>query len=87
MDDSCDLFVLFKQYPSGGTVWLMLGLETTGSDYDDILAIAECMAESGHEVKVLSMNHIQQANPKMPSVTCFTMAWHNLTRSYCVIAI
>jgi len=33
MDDSCDLFVLFKQYPSGGTVWLMLGLETIGSDY------------------------------------------------------
>ncbi len=57
MDDSCDLFVLFKQYPSGGTVWLMLGLETTGSDYDDILAIAECMAESGHEVKVLHAVH------------------------------
>ena len=40
MDDSCDLFVLYKQYPSGGKIWLMLGLETTGSDYNDILAIA-----------------------------------------------
>ena len=37
MDDSCELFVLYKQYPSGGKIWLMLGLETTGSDYDDIL--------------------------------------------------
>ena len=38
MDDSCDLFVLYEQYPNGGKIWLMLGLEeTTGSDYDDIL--------------------------------------------------
>lgn len=57
MDDSCDLFVLYKQFPSGGTIWLMLGLETTGSDYDDIMAIAKCLAESGHEVKVLHAVH------------------------------
>ena len=57
MSDSSELFVLYKQYPSGGTVWLMLGLETTGSDYDDILAIAECMAKAGHEVKVLHAVH------------------------------
>ena len=57
MDDSCDLFVLYKQYPSGGKIWLMLGLETTGSDYEDILAIANCLAESGHEVKVLHAVH------------------------------
>ena len=57
MDESCDLFVLYKQYPSGGKIWLMLGLETTGSDYDDILAIANCLAESGHEVKVLHAVH------------------------------
>lgn len=31
----------------------MMGLETSGSDYDDILAIANCLAETGHEVKVL----------------------------------
>ena len=35
----------------------MLGLETTGSDYDDILAIANCLAEHGHEVKVLHAVH------------------------------
>ena len=57
MDDSCGLFVLYKQYPSGGKIWLMLGLETTGSDYDDILAIANCLAESGHEIKVLHAVH------------------------------
>ncbi len=57
MCDSSELFVLFKQYPSGGTVWLMLGLDTTGSDYDDILAIADCMAKAGHEVKVLHAVH------------------------------
>ena len=57
MDDSCDLFVLYKQYPIGGKIWLMLGLETTGSDYDDILAVADCLAENGHEVKVLHAVH------------------------------
>lgn len=57
MDESCDLFVLYKQYLSGGKIWLMMGLETTGSDYDDILAIAKYLAESGHEVKILHAVH------------------------------
>lgn len=58
MDDSCDLFVLYEQYPNGGKIWLMLGLEkTTGSDYDDILTIARFLAKSGHEVKVLHAIH------------------------------
>ena len=57
MVDSCDPFILYKQYPSGGKVWLMLGLVSSGSDYDDILAIAKCMAEKGHEVKVLHAVH------------------------------
>ena len=57
MGDSCDLFVLHKQYPSGGKIWLMLGLDTAGSDYKDILAIAKYLAESGHEVKVLHAVH------------------------------
>jgi hypothetical protein len=57
MGDSCDLFVFYKQYPSGGKIWLMLGLETTGSDYNDILAIANCLADRGHEVKVLHAVH------------------------------
>lgn len=57
MDDYNDLFVLYKQYASGGKIWLMLGLETSGSDYDDILAIANCLAENGHEVKVLHAVH------------------------------
>ena len=57
MGDSCDLFVLYKQYPSGGKIWLMLGLEQCGSDYDDILAIANCLAYRGHEVRVLHAVH------------------------------
>ena len=57
MVDSCYPFVLFKQYPSGGRIWLMLGLDSTRSDYDDILAIANCLAEQGHEVKVLRAVH------------------------------
>ncbi|MBQ6952695.1 MAG: hypothetical protein IJP81_02160 [Bacteroidales bacterium] len=57
MDDSCDLFVLYKQYPSGGTIWLMLGLGTSGSDYKDIMAIAKYLAKNGHEVKVLHAIH------------------------------
>lgn len=57
MDDSCDLFVLYKQYPNGGKIWLMSGYAETGSDYKDILAIAECLANSGREVKVLRAVH------------------------------
>lgn len=57
MVDSFDPFVLYKQFPNGGKIWLMLGLDDSGSDYDDILAIAECLAHSGHEVKVLHAVH------------------------------
>jgi len=57
MDDSSELFVLYKQYPNGGKIWLMVGLESIGSDYEDILAIANCLAESGHEVKILRAVH------------------------------
>ena len=31
----------YKQYPSGGKIWLMLGLETTGSDYSVRLLYTE----------------------------------------------
>jgi len=57
MEDSSGVFVLYKQYPSGGQIWLMLGLDDSGSDYDDIMAIAECLAETGREVKVLHAVH------------------------------
>ena len=57
MDNSDDLFVLYKQYPAGGTVQMMLGLDRDSSDYKDILVIAECLAEQGHEVKVLHAVH------------------------------
>lgn len=57
MVDSSDLFVLYKQYPSGGKIWLMPGMGTSGSDYKDIMAIAKCLAMSGHEVKVLRAVH------------------------------
>ena len=35
----------------------MLGLETTDSDYKDILSISECLAAEGHKVKVLHAVH------------------------------
>ena len=57
MIDDCDLFVLYKQFPSGGTIWRMLGFDETGADYEDILAVADCLAESGHEVKILHAVH------------------------------
>ena len=57
MNDDCDLFVLYKQHPSGGKIWLMLSLESSSPDYDDILAIANCLADNGHEVKVLHAVH------------------------------
>ena len=57
MIDSSELFVLYKQYESGGKIWLMLGLSNTDSDYDDILKIAECLAIEGHEVKILRAVH------------------------------
>ena len=57
MVDSSDPFVLYKQYPGGGTIWLMMGLDDSGSDYNDIMNIAECLAERGHEVKVLHAVH------------------------------
>ncbi len=55
--EECDLFVLYKDYPIGGKIWMMLGLETSGSDYYDILAIAEYLAKNGHEVKILRAVH------------------------------
>ena len=57
MVDSCDVFVLYKLYPNGGKILKMRGLETTGSDYKDIMAIAKCLAKGGHEVKVLHAVH------------------------------
>ena len=57
MVDYCGPFVLDKQYPSGGKIWLMLGLDTNGSDYKDIMTIAKFMANNGHEVKVLHAVH------------------------------
>ena len=62
MIDDCDLFVLYKQFPSGGTIWRMLGFDETGADYEDILAVADCLAESGHEVKILHAVHGQIQN-------------------------
>ncbi len=55
--DICDIFEIYIDYPGGGKVWLMQGLDTSGLDYEDILAIAKCLANSGHEVKVLHAVH------------------------------
>ena len=57
MVDSCDPFVLYKQYPNGGKVLKMDTLETIGSDYKDIIVVAKYLAKRGHEVKVLHAVH------------------------------
>ena len=61
MGDSCDLFVLNKQYPDGGKIWQMLGIDTSESDYDDILLVANCFARMGHEVKILHAIHYKDS--------------------------
>ncbi len=69
MIDDCDLFVLYKQFPSGGTIWRMLRFDETGTDYDDILAVADCLAESARTClltgNLLNMNHIRPINLRM----------------------
>ena len=57
MVDSCDPFVLYKQYPSGGKIWLMKCLKATSPDYKDILSIALFLAKNAHEVKILHAVH------------------------------
>ena len=57
MGKECELFDLYKQYPDGGKIWLMQGVDSSSSDYDDILAIAICLATEGHEVKILRPVH------------------------------
>lgn len=57
MNDSCDLFVLYKQFSNGGKISMMLGLDTSESDYKDILTVAECLASEGHDVKILHAVH------------------------------
>ena len=57
MVDSCDPFVLFKQYPSGGKILQMKGIDASRSDYKDILTIAIFLAKGGHEVIVLHAVH------------------------------
>ena len=57
MDSSDDLFVLYRQCPDGGKVWLMPGLDQSRPDYKDIMAIADRLAQQGHEVKILHAVH------------------------------
>ena len=57
MVDSCDPFVQYKQYPSGGKIWLMKCLKATSPDYKDILSIALFLAKKAHEVKILHAVH------------------------------
>ena len=50
-------FVLHKEYENGGKVWLMQGLDSSKTDYNDLLSIAEWFADAGHSVEVLSPLH------------------------------
>lgn len=50
-------FILYKTFPSGGTVSLMTGLDKTSSDYSDLISIACCFARAGRYVIILSPVH------------------------------
>ena len=50
-------FILYKTFPSGGTVSVMTGLDKTSSDYNDLLSIACCFAREGKDVKILASVH------------------------------
>lgn len=51
------MFVLYKRFESGGSVWLMRGLEKSKPDFKDLLTIAQCFARSGYEVCLLIPVH------------------------------
>ena len=50
-------FILYKQFSGKGSVYVMVGLDKTSSDYNDLLSIACCFAKKGKTVKVLSSLH------------------------------
>ena len=50
-------FILYKTFPSGGTVSVMTGLDKTSSDYNDLVSIACFFARVGKDVKVLAPVH------------------------------
>ena len=50
-------FILYKRFPSGGTVSLMTGLDRTNSDYHDLIEIASFFARIGKDVRVLTPIH------------------------------
>ena len=50
-------FILYKTFPSGGTVSLMTGLDKTSSDYNDLLSIACFFARKGQDVRILRQVH------------------------------
>ena len=52
-------FALYHEYESGGSVWLMKGLDSAASDYHDLLDIARIWAREGREVLVLAPVHFK----------------------------
>lgn len=57
MVDCEELFVPFLEHENGGRVLLMLNLDSSKSDYTDLLKVAKCFAARGHVVHVLSPVH------------------------------
>lgn len=57
MDDCEELFVPVLEHDSGGKVLRMLNLDTSKSDYKDLLMVAKCFAARGHIARVLSPVH------------------------------
>ena len=50
-------FACFKSFATGGSVWLMNGLDKKNSDYSDLITIACFFAKKGHTVRLLSSVH------------------------------
>ena len=57
MVDCEELFVPILEHESGGRVFQMLNLDSTKSDYNELLKVARRFASGGHTVHILSAVH------------------------------
>ena len=49
--------VLLQSFPNKGKVYVMVGLDDSSPDYNDLLSIAFCFARKGHTVVILKPTH------------------------------
>lgn len=54
-------FILYKSFAGGGKIFLMLGLDRSKSDFNDLISIASFFARKGKTVKILSPTHYKDS--------------------------